>query len=179
MRTLPSLLAALVFLGAACTEPEPEPEPDLGQGSETSAPLVVNEVAPRPDTGPDWLEIVNTTGEAIDLCGYFVTDSLDRLDHYYALGGTAPPDPCEPQWLDPGAYLVIYADDDTGAPFKLGVADEAHIVTITGEPVDSFLYVFPEGFDGDSLARTPDGRGRFYPALPTPNAANPEPEELP
>lgn len=168
------MAVALTLVGAACTEePEPDPE-DLGQGSETNAPLAINEVAPRPDSGSDWLELVNTTGEAIDLCGFFVTDSLDRLDHYYPLGGTAPPDDCTPRWLEPGAYLVVYADDATGAPFKLGVADEAHIVTITGEPVDSFLYVFPDGFDGDSLARTPDGHGRFYPAAPTPEAPNPQ-----
>ncbi len=174
---LSRIACALVVAACACSdEPSagPDAAADLGQGSETSAVLVINEVAPKPASGADWLELMNTGDEAIDLCGYFVTDSLDRLDHYYALGGSAPPDPCEPRWLEPGGYLVIDADDDTGAPFKLGIADEAHVVTTTGATVDSFLYVYPSGFDGESLARTPNGSGRFYPVAPTPNDANPE-----
>ena len=169
-----SCLLAIAGL-SACSEPAAGPDAgDLGQGSETTAALVINEVSPKPASGADWLEIMNTSADPIDLCGFFVTDSLDRLDHYYALGGSVPPEPCAPRRLEPGAYLVIYADDDAGAPFKLGIADEAHVVTISGEPVDSFLYVYPSGFDGESLARTPNGTGRFYPVEPTPSEANPE-----
>jgi len=168
-------LAAIAAVAACSDPPAAEPDAgDLGQGTVTSAALVINEVAPKPSNGADWIELMNTSAEAIDLCGYFLTDSLDRLDHYYALGGSAPPDTCAPRMLEPGAYLVVYADDDTGAPFKLGIADEAHVVTISGEPVDSFLYLYPSGFDGDSLARTPDGTGRFYPTQPTPSEANPQ-----
>lgn len=148
------------------------------QGSEPRAELAINEVSPR-GPGPDWLEILNRSSEPIDLCDYFVTDSLDRLDHYLPLGGTAPPDPCEVRLLDPGGYLVVIADDDRRAgidhaPFKLGEADEAHVVTATGIPVDSFLYLYPVEGAGQSLARAPDGEGLFLPSDPTPGAANPE-----
>lgn len=175
-----SVVLSAVVLAAACAEPGAATDAaDRGQGSETSAVLVVNEVSPKPASGADWLELLNRSGEAIDLCGYFVTDDLERLDHYLPLGGVAPPDPCPPRWLQPGEYLLVYADDAAAAgldhaPFKLGVADEAHVVTITGEPVDSLRYLFPTGYGSVSLGRVADGSGRFYPVEPTPGAANPQ-----
>lgn len=152
-----------------------------GQGTPARGALAVNEVAPQGE-GPDWLELVNRSGEAIDLCDYFVTDQLDRLDHYLALGGAAPPDPCEPRLLSPGGYLVIYADDaddpdEIGpehAPFELGAADEAHVVDSAGAAVDSVFYLYPADGGGDTLARAPDAEGLFYLAPPTPGEANAE-----
>ena len=179
-------LAAALMVGwlAACGEPAAA-GPDAavavvsGQGGLARAELVVNEVAARPSSGPDWLELVNRSDHDLDLCDYFVTDSLDRLDHYLALGGSAPPDRCPARWLAPGEYLVITADDavDSGpeqAPFALGEADEAHVVTTGGLPVDSFIYLYPRDGAGRSLARTPDGEGRFFLAEPSPGTANPE-----
>ncbi len=168
----------------ACEEPAgsgPDAGPDAapeGQGSEARAELAVNEVAPRTGAGADWLEIVNRSTAAVDLCGYFVTDDLDRLDHYLPLGGVMPPEPCEPRLLDAGAYLVIDADDGAPAldhaPFKLGPADAVHVVTVSGLPVDSLVYLFPEWATGLSLSRSPDGEGLFFVAEPTPGSANHE-----
>ncbi len=66
----------------------------------------MNEVAAKPANGADWLEIDNRSDEAIDLCDYFVTDSLDRLDHYHPLGGPCPRS-CPPNMLEAGGYLVV------------------------------------------------------------------------
>ena len=163
----PALVAGML----ACAEP-------AGQGSAARGEITVNEIAPRTVEGTDWLEIVNRSEQAVDLCGYFVTDDLDRLDHYLPLGGAMPPEPCEARMLDAGAYLVVYADDTAPeldhAPFKLGTADAVHVVTVTGLPVDSFVYLFPDAVQGQSLARSPDSEGLFYLAEPTPGAANPE-----
>ena len=190
-----ALFTAAVLLASACGDnltPASAPDagptagPDaaaaVGQGSLPGTPLVLNELAPDPGQGADWIEIVNRSDGPIDLCGYFVTDALDRLDHYYPLGRTLPPDPCTPRMLDPGGYLVVLADDggdgqDDGAdhaPFKLALAEELHLVAWTGLAQDSLLYL-QQGGPGQSLARRPDVRGLFYPAAPTPGAPNPEP----
>jgi hypothetical protein len=149
----------------------------VGQGSEARSDLVVNEVAPRVPGGPDWFEILNRSGEPIDLCDFLVTDATDRLDHYHPLGGVLPPEPCPPRLLGPGQYLVVLADGGAGegpdhAPFKLAPSDELHILSWTGETVDALLYLHL-GEPGTTLSRAPDGTGLFYLAAPTPGAANP------
>jgi hypothetical protein len=99
---------------------------------------------------------------------------MDRLDHYMALGGAAPPDECAPHMMAAGAYLVIATDDGSGeghAPFKLGLADEVHVALWTGEVVDGLLYIMT-GTAEESLAREPDGAGLFYAAEATPGEAN-------
>jgi hypothetical protein len=169
---------AILMLLAACGD-NAGTEPDaggadaapVGQGSEAESDLVINEVAPA----ADWIELHNRSAAAIDLCGYLLTDSMDRLDHYLALGGAAPPDPCDPRPLAPGAYLVVAADDggEPGhAPFQLAAADEVHLARWTGQVVDGLLYV-AVGDAGQTLARQPDGEGLFFAAAPTPGEANP------
>ena len=152
--------------------------PELGQGSLARGPLVVNELSAKPGPGAaDWLEILNRTDEAIDLCDYFVTGSLDRLDHYHHLAAAPPPALCEPTLLGAGEYKVIFADDDVSAgpdhaPFKLGEADEAHIVSVRGEAVDSLIFLFPSDASGLSLARMPDGEGLFWVGQPSSGSEN-------
>ncbi|MEZ4365403.1 MAG: lamin tail domain-containing protein [Kofleriaceae bacterium] len=157
-----------------------------GQGSEARGDLVVNELAPR-GAGADWVELHNRGAQAIDLCGYFLTDAPDRLDHYLPLGGVAPPAPCPARLLDAGAYLVIAADDvapvedaqvdPEHAPFALGVADAAYLVTVDGVVADGVTYLYPAGPYGSptgTLARVPDGSGPFFVRAPSPGDANPE-----
>ena len=56
-----SCLLAIAGL-SACSDPATAPDAgDLGQGSETTAALVINEVSPKPASGADWLEIMNTS----------------------------------------------------------------------------------------------------------------------
>lgn len=180
-----ALMAALGL--AACDGQDPQVGPDggtdaaaeEGQGSLPRAAFVVNEVSAKPGSGQaDWLELYNRSGNAIDLCDYFVTDSLDRLDHYHHLGAAPPPADCAPQLLEPGSYLVIYADNDVSAgpnhaPFRLGLADEAHIVSVEGEAIDSLIFLHPSGGAGLSLAREPNGEGLFWLNAPSPGADNP------
>ena len=184
MRLLAAWLPAMILSITGCGE-QPAAGPDAGieagpvaQGSPARGDLAVNEVSPRPETGPDWIELVNRTESPIDLCGYFVTDDLDRLDHYAPLGGAPPPGPCDPVFLDPGEYLVIVADDDREAgpdhaPFRLGPDDQVHVVSADGIAVDSLLFLYPAGERRATLARTPDSEGLFYLAEPTPGAPNP------
>ena len=185
--------ASLSCLAVACDEPAATPDAgvdagidaEVGQGSEPTADLVINEVMPR-GPGSDWVELHNRGATPIDLCGYFLTDAADRLDHYLPLGGVMPPAPCPPLLLPPGAYRVIALDgtplptaapiDPLHAPFKLDVADQLHLITITGGTGDGVLFLYPRGPNQPadvSLARVPDGTGLFFTALPTSGAANP------
>jgi hypothetical protein len=156
-----------------------------GQGSEPTGDLVVNEIAPRGD-GPDWVEIHNRGAQAIDLCGAFLTDGVDRLDHYLPLGGVMPPAACAPRMIEPGAYLVIFADDTPivstlpldplHAPFELDIADEIHLVGTDGVVLDGLLYLYPPGPEAPAdvtLSRSPNGAGLFYEREPSQGAPNP------
>ncbi len=190
----PVLLAAsaLALGAAACGDNlVVVPEGPHGQGSEATADLVINEIAPRGD-GPDWVELYNRSAAPFDLCGVFLTDAIDRLDHYLPLGGVMPPAPCPPRLLAPGDRLIVYADDTplidgepiaaTRAPFALGVADEVHLVTTEGRVLDGLLYLYPPGplAPADvTLARDPDGHGLFFPLAPSPAAPNPPLEVAP
>ncbi len=186
------LLAGLL---AGCGDPAAEPDagvdpgPDAapaGQGSEPTGDLLINEVSPR-GTGADWAELHNRGPEPIDLCGYFLTDAADRLDHYLPLGGVLPPDPCPPLLLPSGSYRVIDLDgtplpttgaiDPLHAPFELAAADELHLLTTGGASVDGVLFLYPRTPSQPAdvtLARVPDAAGLFFAAPPTPASANPE-----
>jgi hypothetical protein len=172
-----SLILVVVLAGCDDVRPVEDdagPAVPQGQGSEASSDLVINEVAPRGD-GPDWIELFNRSDESVDLCGYFLTDSVDRLDHYLPLGGVAPPAPCEPMLLDAGARRIVLADG-VEAPFQLGIADEIHLVAVDGLVVDGLLFLYGPGplVPADvSLARDPDGDGLFFERAPTPGEANP------
>lgn len=191
MRVLPLLL----FAAIACDDPGATPDAGVdaavdaptGQGSEPVGDLVINEVAPR-GAGSDWVELTNAGAQPIDLCGYFLTDAADRLDHFLPLGGVMPPAPCPPLLLAPGAYRVIQLDntpiadpiDPLHAPFNLDVADQLHLVTTAGAIADGLLFLYPRGPAEPAdvtLARVPDHAGLFFAVAPTPGAANPQ--ELP
>lgn len=156
-----------------------------GQGSEPTSDLLINEISPR-GGGPDWVELHNRGTTAIDLCGFFLTDAADRLDHYFPLGGVLTPDPCPPLMMEPGSYRVIFLDgtalpetgpaDPLHASWKLGAADEVHIVSTTGRTIDGVLFLYPRSPSEPAdvtLARVPDGAGLFFGVAPTPGTANP------
>lgn len=185
MRLLTVVLLVGACDGAAALGADAGPGETLevGQGSEARGPLVINELVASSDDGPDWIELFNRSDAEIDLCSYFVSDSLDRLDHYHHLAGAAPPEECAPTMLGVGELLVVYADDDVEdgpdhAPFKLGAADEAHVISIGGEAIDSLIYLLPGHSEGTSLARQPSGEGLFWISQPSMGAHNPEESAL-
>jgi lamin tail-like protein len=190
-----ALWLACAALLSACDNPQvgPDAAPDAPgphpQGSEARGDLVVNELAPRVSDGPDWIELYNRGSAPIDLCGWFLTDQSDRLDHYLPLGGVLPPAPCAPRLLAAGTYLVIEADgtairdgvpiDPLHAPFHLDIADELHLIQTDGLGGDGILYLLPPAAPpGSTLARIPDGSGLFYPVPPSRGDANPATAEV-
>ena len=118
---------------------------------------------------PDWIELHNPTGTAVDLFGYGLTD-----------------DPARPfKWtfpavaLEPGAYLMVFAsgkdkqEDFIHTNFKLRRSGEQILLTAPGgEAVDSIeLGEIPVDF---SLGRKNDATWGLF-ALPTPAAENTTP----
>jgi Lamin Tail Domain len=177
---LPALLAT-ALLAACGTETPPvttasadagPPPPDaapVAQGDEARGAVAINEVqSSSPGGASDWIELRTTGTTAVDLTGYYLSDAPDRLDHFYRFpAGTT---------LAPGAYLVVLADNGKPgeghhAPFKLSREDGVYLLDPDGQVIDSLLYLGVT--DGRSLARHPDGAGRFFYAPATQGGANP------
>ncbi len=175
-----SVSACLALLLAACGSSTSTPDAshadaqsaDAGpqpQGDVPHHDIAVNEVSPQ--NGVDWIEFVNRGAVTVDLSGWFVTNAADRLDHYYEFpAGTT---------LAAGAYLIVYADHaapvagEHHAPFKLGAADGAFVLSHDGLIVDSVLWISNGLGAGETFQRIPDHEGVFWPAPPTQAAANP------
>jgi hypothetical protein len=68
--------------------------------------VVINEVLAHSHGGvPDWIELYNTTGGAIDLSGWFLSDSDSNVMKYEIAAGTV---------LGSDQYLVLYEDVNFG-----------------------------------------------------------------
>ncbi len=95
---------------------------------------VINELlANSQGAGPDWIELCNTTGQAIDLGGWFLSDDADDLTKYQIAAGTNIP---------AGGYLVFYEDEHFGNPADSG-CKEPFALSRDGETV--YLHSGSEG----------------------------------
>jgi len=145
--------------------------PDLGA-------VVINELlASSQGSGPDWIELHNTTDRRIDLGGWFLSDDADNLMKYEIAAGTS---------IRAGGYIVFYEDEHFGNPGDPGCR-EPFALSRDGETV--YLHSGAEGaltgyseqekFDavepGVSLGRYQKSGGTYnFVALvePTPGEAN-------
>ncbi len=130
----------------------------------------------REGTSADWLELHNTTGETVDVSGWYLTDNeRDPLKWQIPAGVELAPD----------AYLVIFASskdrDVAGSElhtsFQLSAGGEyLALVAADGETVvHEFAPLYPAQFQDISYG-TPSGGGEpTYLAEPTPGAANSPP----
>jgi len=68
--------------------------------------IVINEVLAHAHAeAPDWIELHNTTGTAIDISGWFLSDSKNDIFKYKIANGTT---------IAPNGYLVLYEDLNFG-----------------------------------------------------------------
>ena len=166
---VPLLLVACSPPEAAGPKPTPEPTnpgaepptiPTEPTGSLPAISVQINEVQPsnestwQPDVGddtPDWIELLNTGIEPIDLNRLEI--ALDRDEKWAPKAGI----------LEPGAFLVISADeitdDDEHAPFNL---DSDALSTLT-------LYV--DGFSVQEIKVPPMGSDLSYAVFDVADAA--------
>lgn len=115
-----------------------------GAPNNCALPVVINEVESQPESGEDWVELVNIGSAAVDASGLVIRDSEDS--HSYALpAGTT---------IAPGALLVA---DALG--FGLGGADAVRVFTADGTTVlDSYAWT---SHAAHTYGRCPDPRGDF------------------
>jgi len=123
----------------------------------------------EPGEFPDWIEIYNRTAGTIDLEGMYLTDEFQDLTKWQIGAGVT---------IDPGQYLVFYADDDG----TQGVFHTNYQLSISGETIalvdsdgktiiDSIL--FDDQFEDVSYGRFPDGDNSWgFQQNPTPGSPN-------
>ena len=143
---------------------------------ETSG-VVVNELLARNSTSntdpggeyDDWLELYNPTANAVDLAGFYLTDDRDDLTQWEFPEETNP--------LEPGAYLLVWCDDDEDqeglhTTFKLdGDGEFLAIVSSDGVTVVDSI-AFDEQADDISFGRHPDGFESWRFLHPSPGTSN-------
>ncbi len=95
--------------------------PGVDDGGESLAPgsIVINELlANSAGLGPDWIELHNTTDQAIDLGGWFLSDDADELTRYEIAAGTTIP-PQDYLVLNENQHFGNSADPGCREPFGL------------------------------------------------------------
>ena len=130
--------------------------------------VVINEVLTHTDppiTQPDSIELFNTTEQAIDIGGWYLSDSPNFFK-YQIPAGTV---------LDAGGYIVFDENDFNPDPlppgsngFALSGAngdDVWLVIPDDSRGVDSFVdeVHFQAALNGESLGRTPNGIGQLAP----------------
>ena len=145
------------------------PEPSQPEQPEPSAKpsLVRNEINSSPD---DWVELMNTGAETLDLSGFELRDNSDDHRWRFPDGST----------LAAGELLVVDAksggrvyDDQTKnfaegtfeAAIGIGSGDSIRLYDKDGNLLDEYSWTEHASYDGDpamaSYGRYPDGTGAF------------------
>ncbi|MDB5171735.1 MAG: hypothetical protein JWN51_508, partial [Phycisphaerales bacterium] len=150
----------------------PDPGPNPGA-------VVVNEILTNTDQpGGDWVELYNTTNAAIDISGWFLSDSPTNLRKYQIQPGTI---------IAAGGYLVLQHDSTFGNPAAPGVntafafnyeGDSVHLSSVDSagnaggiQDHQSFAAADPEVTFGRYITST--GSADFTALVaPTPGGAN-------
>ena len=139
------------------------------------AEVVINELMPVNTTTvadnygefDDWIELFNVTGSAVDLSGYYLSDSKKEPSKWQFPLGTS---------IAANGYLIIWADKDTTqfglhANFKLSSAGEEVLLSKPDVTVIDKV-VFPAQDLELSFSRSPNGTGNFKWQTPTFNRSN-------
>jgi hypothetical protein len=144
--------------------------------------IVINEILANPAAGAsDWIELHNTTAEAIDIGGWFLSDDRDFLAKYEIPRGTV---------IDSYDYLVFYQDrhfgnaNDPGAYVPFGLSRNGEQVCLSSSQNGAWTgYRETEDFgasaNGISFGRYYKNSTNSYNfvamSIPTPGAANSDP----
>ncbi len=148
MKNSLTLLAALIFCTSAVAQ----------------TPVVINElmasnattVADQDGEFDDWIELYNTSSDAVDLTGHFLTDNNQNLTKYDIPEGTI---------IEGNSYLIIWADENgmeegLHANFKLSKDGEAVYLLDPNLDIMDMVTFGPQQTDV-AYARQPNGTGDF------------------
>ena len=157
---------------------EEEEEEDVGR---TPTTLFINELMASNSTtildpqgdDDDWIELINTGTESIDLGGMYLSDKTSNPLKWQFPAGTT---------IDAGGYLLVWADDDEGdspglhTNFKLSAGGESVVLSDVDARDNAVIdsVDFPAQTTDVSYGRSPEGTGSFQvlevasPGGPTP-----------
>ncbi len=148
-----------------------EVEPNLPTGT-----VIINEVLSHSHgVAPDWIELYNTSGSAIDISGWYLSDSdrhLTDSEAYQIANGTNIP---------PYGYVVFYEDTHFGAKFGLSENGDDVFLSLSrnGFPFGMDDVEFDAAEDGVSFGRYTTSTGEVkFPSMDsnTPGASNAYPK---
>ena len=165
---------AEVTKGAANAAPAaPEPNPPAAK-----AALVLNEINSSPN---DWVELMNTGTEALDVSGYELRDNSN--DHRWRFPDRST--------IAAGALLVVdakssgliyddqaktFAEGTFEAAISIGSGDSIRLYDKGSNLLDEYSWTAHASYDGDaakaSYGRYPDGTGAFRLTKETKGTAN-------
>jgi hypothetical protein len=120
--------------------------------------VVINEVLAHSHAeASDWIELYNTTGTAIDIGGWFLSDSHDNLFKYKIANGTT---------IGPNGYIVLYEDlnfgnaDDPGSSVLFALSENGERLYLSSAQNDVLTgYRNVEDF---GASETGVSFGRYY-----------------
>ena len=154
-------IALAAFLTASAVAPAAGMPVSAASSGNT---VFINEVeSDDPNGGNDWIEIVNTGDQAVDISGWFVTDDkgLERLTSNETKqfpDGTV---------LEAGAVMVL--EDSIDFSFGLGKSDTVSLYNANSSLKDTYSY---DGHALGTYSRVPDGTGEFVDQSSTKGAVN-------
>ncbi|HEY6560503.1 MAG TPA: lamin tail domain-containing protein [Polyangiaceae bacterium] len=125
-----------------------------GDGGVPTATVVINEVSSNPN--PDWVELLNVSGAAVDVGGWTFGDNDPTHVYTLPVGTTIPQ----------GGSLVLR--EGPNFAFGLGSADSAILRDPAGAVVDQHSWTAHVSSQG----RCPDGTGPVVAMTPSPGAVN-------
>ena len=147
-----------------------------GAASTAVSGILINEILAHTDFPlSDSIELFNPTDSAIDISGWYLSDSGTEPLKYQV--------PCRTMILTPGGYVTFNENDFNPAspsgdqvPFALNAAegDQVFLTEVTG-PESSLLHdsiSFEASFNGVTLGRSPDGSRMVPLASPSLGAIN-------
>lgn len=121
--------------------------------------VVINEVltnTDQPELQTDAIELHNPTAEAIDIAGWYLSDSSENLRKFQIPAGTT---------LAAGGYLV-FGENDLNFALNGDDGDDVWLVTGgAGETISGFVddVHFGAAQAGEALGRSPNAAGRLTP----------------
>ena len=141
----------------------------LGAGNSTG--LYITEVMASTDqAGSDWIELYNSTGSAVDLSGYGLSDSPDSPLKWTFPAGTT---------IQPGQYMGIFMSGVSGysngylnADFRLSIDGGYTLCVSTPDGAIFDRMYIPEQYRNISYGRIPGKSGCYFFTSSTPGTAN-------
>ena len=125
--------------------------------------VVLNEFMPMPAIGDEWVELYNNGEKSVDVAGWFIASDdkhKKEIDKKHTKNGST--------LIKPKEFLVItYKDLDLSD--KDG---EISLLNTDGVVVDYYRYKAKEVSVGKTIARIPDGVGKWADPVPTPGEKN-------